>query len=424
MKYGRKISFFLILSKIVLGLTFLFSGFVKSVDVYGTTFKIVDYFHAFHLDIFQPLSKLLAFGIVGFEFLLGILIIIGIYAKVVSKLVISIVFFMMLLTLYIALFNNVEDCGCFGDVLILSNWATFFKNIVLLIFAFIFVIYHRLVIPLFSIKIRKYVLRYSFIYISGILLYSYIYEPLFDFRPYHVGAKLMPFDSINKKNKDQVSLIYRKDGEEKVFTPETAPWQNGEWTYVETRINSLNIENTKSIADFSIQNIKFDKENKPTIIDITDKVLLDSEYSFFLLIPDLSILSDIQYDTINKIALYAGNNKCNVYCLTASTRNEVLQFKENLNPEIMICLADNRLINTIVRTSPGLMIMKKGLIVAKWSRWSFPFDLHLGCNMNELITSSPSSVRIGPIILAVLLLLLPMMVFKIKDKRINNRFMK
>ena len=420
----KKISFFLILSKIVLGLTFLFSGFVKSVDVYGTTFKIVDYFHAFHLDIFQPLSKLLAFGIVGFEFLLGILIIIGIYAKVVSKLVISIVFFMMLLTLYIALFNNVEDCGCFGDVLILSNWATFFKNIVLLIFAFIFVIYHRLVIPLFSIKIRKYVLRYSFIYISGILLYSYIYEPLFDFRPYHVGAKLMPFDSINKKNKDQVSLIYRKDGEEKVFTPETAPWQNGEWTYVETRINSLNIENTKSIADFSIQNIKFDKENKPTIIDITDKVLLDSEYSFFLLIPDLSILSDIQYDIINKIALYAGNNKCNVYCLTASTRNEVLQFKENLNPEIMICLADNRLINTIVRTSPGLMIMKKGLIVAKWSRWSFPFDLHLGCNMNELITSSPSSVRIGPIILAVLLLLLPMMVFKIKDKRINNRFMK
>ena len=420
----KKISFFLILSKIVLGITFLFSGFVKSVDVYGTTFKIVDYFHAFHLDIFQPLSKLLAFGIVGFEFLLGILIIIGIYAKVVSKLVISIVFFMMLLTLYIALFNNVEDCGCFGDVLILSNWATFFKNIVLLIFAFIFVIYHRLVIPLFSIKIRKYVLRYSFIYISGILLYSYIYEPLFDFRPYHVGAKLMPFDSINKKNKDQVSLIYRKDGEEKVFTPETAPWQNGEWTYVETRINSLNIENTKSIADFSIQNIKFDKENKPTIIDITDKVLLDSEYSFFLLIPDLSILSDIQYDTINKIALYAGNNKCNVYCLTASTRNEVLQFKENLNPEIMICLADNRLINTIVRTSPGLMIMKKGLIVAKWSRWSFPFDLHLGCNMNELITSSPSSVRIGPIILAVLLLLLPMMVFKIKDKRINNRFMK
>lgn len=420
----KKISFFLILSKIVLGLTFLFSGFVKSVDVYGTTFKIVDYFHAFHLDIFQPLSKLLAFGIVGFEFLLGILIIIGIYAKVVSKLVISIVFFMMLLTLYIALFNNVEDCGCFGDVLILSNWATFFKNIVLLIFAFIFVIYHRLVIPLFSIKIRKYVLRYSFIYISGILLYSYIYEPLFDFRPYHVGAKLMPFDSINKKNKDQVSLIYRKDGEEKVFTLETAPWQNGEWTYVETRINSLNIENTKSIADFSIQNIKFDKENKPTIIDITDKVLLDSEYSFFLLIPDLSILSDIQYDTINKIALYAGNNKCNVYCLTASTRNEVLQFKENLNPEIMICLADNRLINTIVRTSPGLMIMKKGLIVAKWSRWSFPFDLHLGCNMNELITSSPSSVRIGPIILAVLLLLLPMMVFKIKDKRINNRFMK
>ncbi len=420
----KKISFFLILSKIVLGLTFLFSGFVKSVDVYGTTFKIVDYFHAFHLDIFQPLSKLLAFGIVGLEFLLGILIIIGIYAKVVSKLVISIVFFMMLLTLYIALFNNVEDCGCFGDVLILSNWVTFFKNVVLLIFAFMFVIYHRLVTPLFSIKIRKYVLRYSFIYISGILLYNYIYEPLFDFRPYHVGAKLMPFDSINKKNKDQVSLIYRKDGEEKVFTPETAPWQNGEWTYVETRINSLNIENTKSIADFSIQNIRFNKENKPTIIDITDKVLLDSEYSFFLLIPDLSILSDIQYDTINKIALYAGYNKYKVYCLTASTKNEILQFKEHLNPEIMICLADNRLINTIVRASPGLMIMKKGLIVAKWSRWSFPFDLHLGCNMNELITSSPSSKRIGPIILAVLLLLLPMIVFKIKDKRINNQFTK
>lgn len=420
----KKISFFLILSKIVLGLTFLFSGFVKSVDVYGTTFKIVDYFHAFHLDIFQPLSKLLAFGIVGLEFLLGILIIIGIYAKVVSKLVISIVFFMMLLTLYIALFNNVEDCGCFGDVLILSNWVTFFKNVVLLIFASMFVIYHRLVTSLFSIKIRKYVLRYSFIYISGILLYNYIYEPLFDFRPYHVGAKLMPFDSINKKNKDQVSLIYRKDGEEKVFTPETAPWQNGEWTYVETRINSLNIENTKSIADFSIQNIRFNKENKPTIIDITDKVLLDSEYSFFLLIPDLSILSDIQYDTINKIALYAGNNKYKVYCLTASTKNEILQFKEHLNPEIMICLADNRLINTIVRASPGLMIMKKGLIVAKWSSWSFPFDLHLGCNINELITSSPSSVRIGPIILAVLLLLLPMMVFKIKDKRINNRFTK
>ena len=87
-----------------------------------------------------------------------------------------------------------------------------------------------------------------------------------------------------------------------------------------------------------------------------------------------------------------------------------------------MCIRDR--INTIVRASPGLMIMKKGLIVAKWSRWSFPFDLHLGCNMNELITSSPSSERIGPIILAVLLLLLPMIVFKIKDKRINNQFTK
>ena len=152
------------IARILFGITFIFSGFVKAVDPLGFTYKIQDYLILVQFTQLIPLALTFALALIVLEFAIGASLLLGIYRKWTSRFALFFMLVMTPLTLYIALANPVEDCGCFGDALIISNWATFYKNLVLLVFAIILVVYSKHIRPVFSNKTKPYVFFYVILF--------------------------------------------------------------------------------------------------------------------------------------------------------------------------------------------------------------------------------------------------------------------
>ena len=180
------------LSKLLVGVTFVFSGFVKAIDPLGTTYKIQDYLEVMHLSWFSELALVASFALITAEFLAGMLLITNVNFKLGLWLSSLLMIAMTPLTLWIAIKNPVTDCGCFGDAIILSNWATFWKNIVL----------DALIITLWLLQKRLYrswltpfpswalTITFSLITI-GVGIHSLNNLPFIDFRPYKIGNDIL-----------------------------------------------------------------------------------------------------------------------------------------------------------------------------------------------------------------------------------------
>ena len=178
------------LSRIIFGITFIFSGFVKGIDPFGSAYKFTDYFNAMGLEGLLwaafSLGIILAFA----EFMIGVAFLFNWWMKLFSWLGLFFMAFFLPLTLWIALKNPVTDCGCFGDALVITNWETFYKNIILVIFALIVFKYR-------NAKKSDTQKKYSFLLSSiagivyiAIVFQSYNHLPLFDFRPFKVGVNI------------------------------------------------------------------------------------------------------------------------------------------------------------------------------------------------------------------------------------------
>ena len=125
------------IGRLLMAITFIFSGFVKGIDPLGTQYKITDYLEALHMDwIFPAWSTLVMSVLLGtIEFAIGIFLLFAIRRRLVSQITLFIMTVMTLITLWIAIADPVKDCGCFGDAVILTNTETFIKNIILLLIA-------------------------------------------------------------------------------------------------------------------------------------------------------------------------------------------------------------------------------------------------------------------------------------------------
>ncbi len=351
-------------ARILFGIIFIFSGFVKGIDPLGSTYKFTDYFNALGMEWLIwaafPLGILLAFG----EFAIGVAFLFNWWMRLFSWLGLLFMAFFTPLTLWIALKNPVTDCGCFGDALVISNWETFYKNLVIIVIAIVAVVNRNWFAKQVKTKVPAILSILSFIIYFGIVFYSYNHLPIFDFRPYKTGTNIPEAMSIPEGAPQELyeNTFYYKNkntGEVKKFTEENYPWKdtiNWEYDNLESKLVQKGYE--APIHDFRIETP--DGEN------IIDFFIYDENYVFMLVAYNLSNSATKSQDKINTLANWALEKDLSFICLTSSVYEESMAFAEANNAPYEFFNCDEITLKTIIRSNPGLLVLKDGNVIGKW----------------------------------------------------------
>jgi uncharacterized membrane protein YphA (DoxX/SURF4 family) len=350
-----------IASRILVGLVFIFSGFVKGVDPWGQNYKFIEYFESFRIGFLIPVALPMGILQCAAEFVIGVSLLFGLRMKVASWAALIFMAFFTLITFYLAIFNPVSDCGCFGDAIKLTNWQTFWKNIIILAFVLIIFISRKKYIPAYQCFSEWCLVAFAFLVSFGISIYSYEHLPILDFLPYNTGADIqakmkvplgMPADVY------KTLLYYKKNGQLKEFTDKNFPWQDTTWKWVETKSVLVKEGYKPPIHDFSISD--------QTGNAVTDVVLNDTGYVFLMVSTHLDKANQKALLKSNAIAGLCQKNNFKFYFLTASGEKEIQSFKSKTNSNFDFYTADETTLKSMIRCNPGLILIKHGVVLAKW----------------------------------------------------------
>ena len=366
--------------RFVLGATFVFSGFVKAVDPMGFYYKVQDYLEAFGMSLWVPSIFILFFviGLSAVEFCVGVFLVFGIRRRVAAPIALLLMGVMTPLTLYLALFNPVSDCGCFGDAVVLTNWETFWKNVVLLVVAFVVFKYPERIWRFVSSKMEWMISLYSFLFIFVFSFYCLANLPVLDFRPYRVGVDIRKGMEMPEGAKPSVlesHFILEKDGERREFTLEDYP--DSTWTFIEARSVLVEKGYEPSIQNFALMEVE-------TGEDITQEVLADTNYVFLLVVNRVETADDGNIDLINEVYDYSVEHGYAFYALTSSAREEIELWCDRTGAEYPFCQADDITLKTVIRSNPGLLLLKGGVILNKWSDNQLPDEYDLSAPLDQL----------------------------------------
>jgi uncharacterized membrane protein YphA (DoxX/SURF4 family) len=407
-------------ARLLLGLLFVFSGFVKALDPLGSTYKIDDYLDAFGWVYFKDLSLLLSFMLSAAEFFLGMALLIGVYKKVVSLATLLFMLFVTPLTLYIAMTNPVTDCGCFGDALVLSNTATFLKNLVLLALAFFVYWKNDSFLTFYGVHTTRYTALWCLAFPLLISTWCYRHLPLIDFLPYRIGNNLpalmkapegAPTDSIT------TLFIYEKNGVQKKFPLDKAPLTDTTWHFVDREDVAVREGYRSPIHDFVLEH--------PEKGDITQEVLNDPSYTFLFVSEKLEDMNYGNLQTLLDAKLYADKHGYRFLALTNSNDRIIQDWKYEYDDAMVFCMLDDRTLKTLIRSNPGLFLLKQGTVYQKWSFRDVPDLNGVKQPLEKLPIGSLSEPSDGKTVGGLLLILiLPLLFFFLMHSGYRFRYNK
>lgn len=363
--------------RFLLAALFVFSGFVKAVDPMGSFYKIQDYLVAFDILQWFPdiLILLMSIALASVEFILGALMLMGIRKGLVSYLILMFMLVMTPLTLYLAIANPVSDCGCFGDAWVLTNWQTFTKNLVLLAAAFCAVRWNQLIIRFISIKLGWLFGIYLSMFVVVLSFYCLYHLPIVDFRPYKIGTNIPE------------GMAFPEDGD---------------------------IDAMPAINDFWMMDVEQGEE-------LTEQILNDSSYTFLLVAHHIEAADDSDIDLINELYEYAHEYGYPFYALTASSEEDIEYWSDRTGAEYPFLQMDDITLKTIIRSNPGVVLLKEGTIYNKWGNNDLPDEYQLTGPLEEIevgeLNTESAWRRLGSVLLwsigpMLLLLLLDKLFWK------------
>lgn len=411
-----------IISRILVGLVFIFSGYVKLVDPLGSTYKFIDYFQAFHMGFMEPVAIYLAVIMSLAEFIIGVALLVGLRMRIAAWAVLIFMSFFTILTFFLAIFNPVSDCGCFGDALIITNWQTFGKNVILMILVVVIFISRFKYQSIFNSRGEWVVTSLFTIFGIWITAYSYNHLPIIDFRPYKTGTHIpdgMIVPDSQKNNTDQyeTSLIYKKNGTLKEFNIKNLP--DSTWQWVETKNKLLKEGYHPPIHNFVI--------STPEGSEITDLILSDSSYNFLLVSYNIDKASKKNQKSINDLASWCQANQVPFKCVTASSQKQIADFKKSTAANYEFLTADEITLKTMIRSNPGLILLKRGTVLGMWHHNDIPKVKNLNKNFFSVVTNSYRGTIEQLFTLNLLFVLLLMISLTIivklylKNRKLNNR---
>ena len=357
------------IARFVVALTFILSGFVKAVDPMGTQYKIADYLAAMHIGQYVPdfVPLIASVLLSATEFWLGVCLLFAIRRRVVTRIILVWMIIMTPLTLWLALSNPISDCGCFGDAIVLTNWQTFWKNVVLLVCAAL-IAWQPLDMLRFVSRTNQWiVMNFTALFILIVAGTSLYKLPYFDFRPYHIGTDL-------RKGWQQMM-----EGEESPYTDLFMQSEDG--------------------------------------TDITDSILNLKGYVFLLISPHLEQADESQFDKINQLFEYAQEKGYPFYGLTASGEKAMNRWRNGTGAEYKLCQTDDIVLKTIIRSNPGLLLLRDGKIIRKWSNNDLPEETMLTDRLEKIeIGKMPEDSVPRKVTTIILWYILPLVLLTIADR--------
>ena len=396
----------------ILGLTFIFSGYVKATDPLGSQYKIHDYLEALGVANFIPdwLTLIMAIGLAAVEFSMGIFTLFAMRRHATSKLMLAFMAMMTAITVWIAIANPVSDCGCFGDAIILTNVETLIKNIVLLACSVMIFIYPQKMVRFISRPAQWIAANYTVLFsIVSSILSLYLLPP-FDFRPYYIGADIAKGMEIPKGAEQpefETTFVLEKDGKKQTFTIDNYP--DSTWTFVDSKTVQTKQGYVPPIHDFNME----DAEGN----DITADILEHKGYTFLLISPHLENADDSNFGEIDQIYEYAKENDIPFYCLTASADKGRQHWQDITGAEYPFLTTDETTLKTIVRSNPGLLMLKGSKIVGKWSHNNLPDVGQPGvtlANLEKQNANQKSAPR--KVFIVILWFILPLSILTLADR--------
>lgn len=351
------------ISRIVIGVVFIFSGFVKGIDPLGTAYRFEDYFIVWGTHWMMPYALTLSILLCTMEFVLGVVILLNLKPRIGSWLLLGVMTFFTLLTLNDAIFNPVPDCGCFGDAIKLTNWETFYKNIVLMIFTLIIFAWRKKTRETLD-NLKSYGIAAIVLSLFvGLNIYCYRHLPLIDFMEWKTGNKMYNENPLPVK----FYLIYKnkETGETKEYLSPNYPFNDSvwmsQWEFVDQRVDDPNyfLGHNLQIIDSSGT-------------DLTDVFIRNTNYQFILVAWDLEKADDAGLLKMNEFALKAEADGQGFIGLTSSLEYLIDSTKARLKLPYEIYMADDITLKTMVRANPGLLLLKDGVVIDKWHFNDFP----------------------------------------------------
>ena len=351
--------------RFVLAVVFIFSGFVKAIDPLGTQYKIQDYLDALGwTDVFPESIPFIAAALLGMlEFCLGVYLFFGIRRIIAPRAVVAVMAIMTPLTFWLALDNPVSDCGCFGDALVLTNWQTFGKNVVLIILAIVLVLLRKSVNPLWQGYMEVIIAFIAASITFAFMEYTYRHLPVVDFRPYKIGnhlPTLMEYPEDAEPDQYEFSFVYEKDGVEETFTLENYPKGDSTWTFVRQESKLIKKGYEPPIHDFEIINTDYE--------DLTWDILESEEPVTLVVMYDIKKTDKKQLAKVEALFENCMMNMEQCYILTGSGTDEISSFSHEY-PTVSdgVCTCDPVTLKTIVRANPGVIVVQNGVIIDKYN---------------------------------------------------------
>jgi len=350
------------LFRVIIGIVFIFSGFVKGIDPLGTVYRMEDYFLAFSTTWANDLALPLAIFLCVLEFVLGISLLFNLWIRKSAWLVLPMMTYFTIVTFFDAFYNLVPDCGCFGDAIKMTNTETFIKNIVLM----------TMVIPIFLWR-KRYksalkpagdivVMAAVTVLFTGLSLYCLWHLPVIDFRDWKTGAR------INKTSDQSVQFFVtyknRYTGEKEEYLTPNYPWNDStwlaDWIFVSQRVEDPNQDEMTLMIEDTLGN------------DLAKSFLNIPDYHFFVVVYSLDEANSESMARLQRLYLDASDVGCSFIGLTSTLLEEIAAFKAETGVGFEFYNSDDVVLKSMIRSNPGLILLRDGVVIKKWHYNDFP----------------------------------------------------
>ena len=351
--------------RLILGAVFIFSGFVKSVDPWGTALKVNEYLSIYGMEWFQPASMVFSIWLCGAELMMGLMLTFKVRIRLISIFAVLSMIFFTVLTFLSATWLPVEDCGCFGDALKLSPWGTFFKNLALLPLAVVVWYRYRPDKVLAFTKLEVFLTCLFFTIGMGGGTYCYYHLPLIDFLPYRVGVNI--YDemqkSVHESEEGEVVLVCRnlQTGKLREFDLEDREWQDSQkWEWVDTRVGSD--ENDSPVV---IKPLVSEFSLRDAYGDATALVVNAKGRVYMICVTRFDRIGSKCEEHLRSIVERAEAEDAWVVCLTPEYLPEITYHSFGGSTPVKCYNIDATVLKTMLRAETGLVVLDDGTITQK-----------------------------------------------------------